>query len=45
VGWVNVGVDHDTASFAVEGIRQWWSGIKIIHLGWKCCHESSLRPR
>jgi hypothetical protein len=27
VGWVNVGVDHDTASFAVEGIRQWWSGM------------------
>ena len=25
LGWVNVGVDHDTASFAVEGIRQWWS--------------------
>jgi transposase len=24
LGWVNVGVDHDTASFAVEGIRQWW---------------------
>jgi hypothetical protein len=24
VGWVNVGVDHDTAAFAVESIRQWW---------------------
>ena len=24
VGWVNVGVDHDTAAFAVEGIRRWW---------------------
>lgn len=23
-GWVNVGIDHDTASFAVESIRQWW---------------------
>ena len=23
-GWVNVGVDHDTAEFAVESIRQWW---------------------
>lgn len=23
-GWVNVGVDHDTAAFAVESIRQWW---------------------
>jgi DDE family transposase len=25
LGWVNVGTDHDTASFAVESIRQWWS--------------------
>ena len=24
VGWVNVGIDHDTASFAVESIRRWW---------------------
>jgi len=23
-GWVRVGVDHDTASFAVETIRRWW---------------------
>lgn len=23
-GWVNVGIDHDTAEFAVESIRQWW---------------------
>jgi hypothetical protein len=23
-GWVNVGVDHNTAAFAVESIRQWW---------------------
>jgi transposase len=23
-GWFNVGVDHDTASFAVESIRRWW---------------------
>lgn len=28
VGWVNVGRDHDTASFAVESIRRWWG-----HLG------------
>ena len=26
-GWVNVGVDHDTAAFAVESIRRWWNGI------------------
>ncbi|MCO5381332.1 MAG: ISAzo13 family transposase [Methanosarcina barkeri] len=24
-GWVNVGIDHDTASFAVESIRRWWN--------------------
>lgn len=24
VGWVNVGIDHDTSSFAVESIRRWW---------------------
>ncbi len=23
-GWVSVGVDHDTASFAVNTIRSWW---------------------
>lgn len=23
-GWVNVGCDHDTSSFAVESIRRWW---------------------
>jgi transposase len=26
-GFVNVGVDHDTASFAVESIRRWWKGV------------------
>jgi hypothetical protein len=23
-GWVSVGIDHDTAEFAVHSIRQWW---------------------
>jgi len=23
-GWVSVGIDHDTAAFAVATIRQWW---------------------
>jgi hypothetical protein len=23
-GWVNVGIDHDTAEFAVESVRRWW---------------------
>jgi hypothetical protein len=24
-GWVSVGIDHDTASFAVNSIRSWWN--------------------
>ena len=28
IGWVNVGIDHDTAEFAVESLRRWW-----LHLG------------
>lgn len=24
-GWVGVGVDHDTAQFAVSSIRNWWT--------------------
>jgi Rhodopirellula transposase DDE domain len=27
IGWVNVGIDHDTASFAVESIRRWWEQL------------------
>ena len=23
-GWVSVGIDHDTAEFAIASIRQWW---------------------
>ena len=26
-GWVSVGVDHDTAAFAVNSIRQWWLAV------------------
>jgi Rhodopirellula transposase DDE domain len=26
-GWVNVGIDHDTASFAVASIRRWWEQL------------------
>jgi transposase len=29
-GWVSVGIDHDTAEFAVASIRQWWK-----HMGHK----------
>jgi len=28
-GWVSVGVDHDTAEFAVESIRRWWRSMGI----------------
>jgi hypothetical protein len=24
IGWVNVGIDHDTSAFAVESVRRWW---------------------
>jgi Rhodopirellula transposase DDE domain len=26
-GWVSVGIDHDTASFAVNTIRRWWQAM------------------
>jgi hypothetical protein len=26
-GWVSVGVDHDTAAFAVAGVRSWWNSM------------------
>jgi hypothetical protein len=26
-GWVSVGMDHDTAAFAVQTIRRWWQQI------------------
>ncbi len=28
-GWVSVGTDHDTASFAVETIRRWWRSMGL----------------
>jgi transposase len=28
-GWVNVGIDHDTAEFAVESIRRWWQQLGV----------------
>jgi hypothetical protein len=28
-GWVNVGIDHDTAEFAVESIRRWWRRMGV----------------
>jgi hypothetical protein len=29
-GWVSVGMDHDTAAFAVQTIRRWWQEIGRI---------------
>ena len=26
-GWVSVGIDHDTAEFAVDSIRRWWRSM------------------
>ena len=26
-GWVNLGISHDTAAFAVESIRRWWYAL------------------
>ena len=26
-GWVSVGIDHDTAAFAVQTIRSWWQEV------------------
>jgi hypothetical protein len=30
-GWVNIGVDHDTAAFAVASIRRWWQLRGRLH--------------
>src|SRR5271165_3897208 len=30
-GWVSVGIDHDTAEFAVESIRRWWKEMGRPH--------------
>jgi hypothetical protein len=27
LGWVSVGIDHDTAAFAVAPIRRWWQNL------------------
>jgi hypothetical protein len=30
-GWVSVGIDHDTAAFAVQTIRRWWQETGRVH--------------
>ena len=37
MGWVSVGVDHDTAAFAVETLRRWW------HRMGRCAHPKAHR--
>ncbi len=32
-GWVSVGIDHDTARFAVEAIRRWWHKMGSARYG------------
>jgi len=29
-GWVSVGIDHDTAAFAVNAIRRWWQTMGAV---------------
>lgn len=36
-GWVSVGIDHDTAEFAVETIKKWW--IKMGSLTYPHAHS------
>ena len=31
MGWVSVGVDHDTAEFAMETLRRWWEKMGRLH--------------
>lgn len=37
VGWVSVGVDHDTAEFAVETLHRWWE--RMGRLGYPVAQE------
>ncbi len=37
VGWVNVGVDHDTSQFAVQSIRSWWHSMGKAH------HQNAIK--
>jgi len=31
IGWVSVGIDHDTAAFAVNSIRRWYEVVGRVH--------------
>ena len=52
-GWVSVGIDHDTAEFAVESIRRWWremgvlsyAGVKRLLITADCGGSNGYRVR
>lgn len=52
-GWVSVGIDHDTASFAVNAIRRWWlemgqaryPGTKTLLITADCGGSNGARVR
>jgi hypothetical protein len=52
-GWVNVGIDHDTAQFAVNSIRSWWQHLgharypnaTTLHLTADCGGSNGNRTR
>jgi hypothetical protein len=52
-GWVNVGIDSDTAAFAVESIRRWWNMLgkkryptaKNLHITADCGGSNGSRVR
>jgi hypothetical protein len=52
-GWVSVGIDHDTAAFAVESIRRWWHefgksrypGAKRLLITADCGGSNGVRVR
>ena len=52
-GWVNVGIDHDTAQFAVNSIRSWWQYLgqprypdtRTLHITADCGGSNGNRTR
>ena len=52
-GWINVGINHDTAEFSVESIRRWWKlmgknlypGAKKILITSDCGGSNGYRIR
>jgi len=44
-GWVSVGIDHDTATFAVQIIRIWWHADTALYELSGIRHRSQDVPR